>query len=102
MEPRPENDLSLMSPTQERTRVSESVSTRGRTIYEEGLKASLEPEQKGRFVAIEPDSGRYFLGDNGADALVAAHQAMPGSEFYLKRIGFDTTYKLGGRTERHC
>src|SRR5258708_3467885 len=83
-----------MGTPQDRTRVSESVSLRGRTIYEEGLKASLEAEQRGRFVAIEPDTGRYFLGDHGAEALVAAHQAMPGSEFYLKRIGFDMTYKL--------
>lgn len=72
------------------------MSTRGRKIYEEQLKAGLEPDQKGRFVAIEPESGRYFLGDTGGEALVAAHREMPGHQFYLKRIGFETTYKLGG------
>lgn len=85
-----------MSTTEETARVSEQVSTRGRKIYEEQLKSLLEPGQKGRFVAIEPETGRYFLGDNGAQALVAAHEAMPGDQFYLKRIGFETTYKLGG------
>lgn len=85
-----------MSTTAETTRVSDSVSTRGRKIYEELLKADLEPEHQGRFVAIEPETGRYFLGDNGAEALVAAHREMPGSQFYLKRVGHDTTYRLGG------
>ena len=90
-----------MSTTEETTRVGGQVSLRGRKIYEEQLRASLEPGQTGRFVAIEPESGRYFLGDTGAEALVAAHEALPGRQFYLKRIGFETTYKLGGYGIRH-
>ncbi len=60
------------------------------------MKALLEPEHTGRFVAIEPESARYFLGDTDAEALMAAHEALPESHFYLKRIGYDYTHKLGG------
>ena len=49
----------------------------GKRVYQERLKAILEPEHVGRFVAIEPNSGRYFLGDSGAEALIAARDAMP-------------------------
>lgn len=88
----------MMSTMEDAARVNESVSTRGRQFYEEQLKASLELEHKGRFVAIEPETGSYFLGNNGAEALVATHEAMPGSQFYLKRIGYDMTYRLGGQS----
>jgi len=41
----------------------------------------------GEFVAVEPDSGRYFLGTTATAALVAAHAAMPNNLFYLTRVG---------------
>ena len=81
---------------EEAERVRDAVIERGDQIYEEQLKAFLEPKHTGRFVAVEPESGRYFLGDTGTEALLSAHEAMPESHFYLKRIGFDYTHKLGG------
>jgi len=51
----------------------------------------------GKFVAIEPQTGRYFIGKNGSEALMSAHNVMPESVFYLKRVGFDFTHKIGGR-----
>ena len=68
----------------------------GEAFYEEQLKATLDPQHTGEFVAIEPSSGRYFLGQTATDALVAARNAMPGSQFFLTRIGRDTAHKIGG------
>ena len=85
-----------MSTTEEAARISDAITARGRAIYEDKLKSLLDPEHMGRFVAIEPETGRYFLGDTGSEALVTAHEAMPESQFYLKRIGYDTTHRLGG------
>ena len=85
-----------MSPTEEATSLGDEIISRGSQIYEELLKSLLEPEQTGRFVAIEPETGRYFVGDTDGEALFAAHQAMPESQFYVKRVGFDITHKLGG------
>ena len=75
----------------------ERVAEEGARYYAEHLQAALEPEHTGRFVAIEPQTGRYFLGRDGSEALVSAHQAMPDSLFYLKSVGFDFTHKIGGR-----
>ena len=33
-----------------------------KTIYEEKLKAQLEPEHVGKVIAVEPQSGDYVLG----------------------------------------
>jgi hypothetical protein len=68
----------------------------GEAFYEKQLRASLEPKHFGEFVAIEPSSRRYFLGQTATDALVAARNAMPGSQFFLTRIGKNSAHKIGG------
>ncbi len=82
--------------TNEAAPVIDEVIEQGDRIYEEQLKNLLEPQQTGRYVAVEPETRRYFLGDTGTDALVAAHEAMPQSLFYLKRIGHEVTHRIGG------
>ena len=73
---------------------------RGQRFYEENLKSLLEPEQIGRFVAIDPESGRYFLHDNGTAALIEAHSAMPKSLFYLARVGYSAADTVSGYGSR--
>jgi hypothetical protein len=74
----------------------EETIARGKQIYDEKLKAVLEPEQIGRYVAIDPETERYFLGDTSAEALVAAHGALPDSRFYLARVGYKAAHTIGG------
>jgi hypothetical protein len=78
----------------------ERFAEQGERFYVEHLRDILEPEQIGRFVAIEPETGRYFIGGGGSDALVAAHDAMPDGLFYLKRIGCEFAHRIGGRSLR--
>ena len=80
---------------------------RGRASWERAdvftrrlLSVQLEPENLGRFIAIEPFSGRYFLGDTGAQALVAARSEMPDRIFYLMRIGYRAAHTIGGHVSR--
>jgi hypothetical protein len=73
---------------------------RGQALYDERLKAALEPAHDGRFVAIDPATGRYFLGDTGTAALVAARAALPGGRFYLTRVGRRAAHTVGGHATR--
>ena len=59
------NESSNQGPDPGRSRLVE----RGQRFYDENLKSKLEPSDVGRFVAIEPESQRYFLDDNGTAAL---------------------------------
>ena len=68
----------------------------GLAVYEKQLKAAIESEHSGAFVAIEPSTGRYFLGETATAALVAAHNAMPKSLFFLTRVGRTSAHKIGG------
>ncbi len=84
-----------MSITEEVTRELAETAARGRCFYEERLKQRLEAERMGEFVAVEPNTGRYFLGRTGSEALTSAHEAMPEAKFFLQRIGSEVTHKMG-------
>ena len=79
---------------------NDDVIERGQTTYRQQLASILEPSHIGEFVAVEPDSGRYFLGSTASAALVAAHAAMPNNLFYLTRVGRETAHSVGGHATR--
>ena len=73
---------------------------RGQNTYRQSLASVLEPTHDGEFVAIEPDSGQYFLERTATAALVAARSAMPNKLFYLTRVGRETAHTVGGHATR--
>ena len=79
---------------------SDDLVERGRNTYRQRLASVLEPWHDGEFVAIEPDSGEYFLGGTASEALTAAHAAMPNNLFYLTRVGRETAHTVGGHATR--
>ena len=84
--------------------VSEKIKrliARGDKLYREKLKAALEPEQNGQFVAIEPDSEQYFLGRTSSQAMALARAAAPGKEFFLARVGSPAAHTIGGYGSRN-
>ena len=72
----------------------------GQRFYDEHLKEELEPEHTGRYVAIEPELGRYFLANTGTDALIKAHRSLPESLFFLARVGYPSADTLSGYGKR--
>lgn len=72
----------------------------GEAFYNTELRAALESEHPGDFVAIEPFSRQYFLGKTATSALVTARNALPKSRFYLTRIGRNGAHKIGGHGAR--
>jgi hypothetical protein len=55
-------------------------------IYE-SLKAELEPKYNGKFVAIEIESKKHFIGDTRDEAVAEAKKEFPESVVFGKRIG---------------
>lgn len=80
--------------------VNDDLVERGQIAYRQRLAAILEPSHDGEFVAIEPNSGRYFLEKTATEALVAARTAMPDKLFYLTRVGRETAHTVGGHATR--
>jgi hypothetical protein len=66
---------------------------RGSRLFQK-IQPRLLPRHKGHVVAIESNSGRYFI---GRDELEAAHQAMaamPGKIFGFFRVGYPAVHKF--------
>lgn len=72
----------------------EDIVHRGELLYATRLKSQYEPLETGKYLAIDVDAGKCFLGQTGADALVLATQAHPEKIFYLKKIGYDAAESI--------
>src|SRR5262245_63743511 len=76
---------------------TDELARRAEAIYEQRLRALLEPAHRGMFVAIEPDSGDHFLGKSVIEAMTAAEQAHPGRKTYVLRVGYRAANELARR-----
>ena len=74
---------------------SQDVARRGLSLYETRLRSLLEPQHREDYVAIEPDSGDYFLGKTLSEAIRSARQAHPQRLAFALRVGHSNTIELG-------
>jgi hypothetical protein len=63
------------------------------------LKPALEPQQNGKVVAIEVESGGYVLGNDELDATLKALEQFPGKVFHFIRVGSPVMHTM--RSARH-
>ena len=64
-------------------------------IYATRLRSLLEPEHRDEFVAIEPESGDYFLGKTLNEATRAARHAYPHRLTHAMRVGHKAALHFG-------
>ena len=64
-------------------------------LYELKWKANFEQSDRDRFVAIEPVSESFYLGDAFIDAALAAKRAFPDRTSFVIRIGHEAAFHLG-------
>jgi len=72
-----------------------AVTAAAKELYERSLRSQLEASHLHEFVAIEPDSGDYFLGATLSQAVQAARAAHPERISFALRIGHDAAVHLG-------
>ncbi len=76
----------------EQERIKE-IADKGKMIYEK-KKSEYEPEQNGKFLAIEVDNEEVFLGNTSAEALELARAKYRDKIFYVVKIGSETAETL--------
>ncbi len=74
---------------------SSELASRASAIYEQKLRARLESTNPDDFVAIEPESGDFFLGKTLSEAIQAARAAHPARLPFAFRVGHTSTIELG-------
>ncbi len=73
-----------------------SVIDRAKQLYADRLQVVLEADHHGRFVAIGPVSGDYFLADTLDAAAAAAQAAHPDRRSHVLRVGYPAVWHIGG------
>ena len=74
---------------------------KGQHIINEHLRGRVEtPENVGREIVIDIETGDYEIDANGLDASRRLLERRPGAALYGARIGYDAVYTLGGALRR--
>ena len=68
---------------------------RAEQFYQARLRTDLEHSHLNSFVAIEPDSGDYYLGRTLSEASAAASAAHPNRRCCVLRIGHTVALHIG-------
>jgi hypothetical protein len=71
----------------------QQLAEEGKQIYEE-VKHQYEPQQNGKFLAIDVDAKSVYLGDTSSDAVEKARKIHPDKVFFVVKIGFSATEVL--------
>lgn len=66
----------------------QKIAEEGAKIYDK-IKVNYDPKERGKFLAIDIESEKVYLGKTSAEALESARQHHPNKVFYVIKIGFD-------------
>ena len=69
----------------------------GDAIYEREVEPQLAPEDAGKFVAIDIESGAYEIGRDELSASDRLLARRPGAQVWLRRIGSRYAHRFGPR-----
>lgn len=64
-------------------------------FYASRMRPQLEPQYNGQFVAIDVDSGAYFLGESVKAACLLGSNKNPQAKFVCLRVGYPATRFVG-------
>jgi hypothetical protein len=64
---------------------------KGEEIYET-IKRMVEDERKGEMVAIDVETGDYFIAPSIIKAVKKVREKYPSKIFYIERIGYRATH----------
>ena len=73
-------------------------------IYREKIRPLVYPQQKGRMLVIDPDSGDYEVDDSAIAATDRLRERRPDTLFFGIKIGYKASISFGGRSlpEEEC
>lgn len=69
----------------------------GRSLYEREVRPHItEEEDKGKFVAIDIETGAYEIDADDYTATERLLERHPDAQIWLCRVGQEVTYRIGG------
>ena len=81
----------------ERRYSKEEFARRGDAIYERDIRSVVEAGDKGKFVAIDIETGAYEIDTDEQVASDRLARRVPGAQIWLRRVGSRYVRRFGGR-----
>ena len=81
-------------PAADSTRSPEEVARLGSDVFTRQIRPALRPEDDGKFVAIDVDTGDYELDEDDYAAVTRLRARRPSAEMWLERAGHPTAYQM--------
>ena len=74
-----------------------AVYSQGEAIYEQQIRNKVETDHKGKFLVLDIQTGEYEIDRDNLMATKRLLAKRPDAILYGLRIGFPSTYQIGGR-----
>ena len=74
---------------------AQEIGTRGRAIYEQRIRHTVEPVHTGKFLIVDIETGDYEVDEDDFAASDRAHGKHPDGVFYGFRIGQKASGVIG-------
>lgn len=87
-----------MTPAQPRYGAQETV-RRAEELYAQRIRPQVEAQHRGRYIAIDIETGEYEVGDDYHAAARSLLARKPSAALGALRIGYATVGRIGGRTK---
>ena len=84
-------------PATEPHRTPEELARLGAEAFERHVRPTLGPEDDGKFVAIDVDTGEHEIDADDYSAVMRLRARWPSAEIWLACVGQPTAYKLRRR-----
>ena len=76
---------------------SEEIVERGEALYTQRIRAQVEPDNVGKFLALDIGTGAYEMDEDELAAVQRVKANNPNAVLYILRIGYATAYRLGSQ-----
>jgi hypothetical protein len=76
-------------------RKPDELAALGQDIFDRQVRPALRPEDDGKFVAVDVESGDYEINEDDYAAVARLRSRKPAADIWLMRAGFPTTYRIG-------
>ena len=81
-------------PSTEPRRSPEEIARLGAEVFDRHVRPALRPEDDGKFVALDIETGEYEIDADDYAAVTRLRARRPSAEVWLERVGQPTAYQL--------
>ncbi len=78
----------------------EDIAARAKALYEQEIRAKIEPDDIGKYLVIDIETGDYIIDEDDIVVMKRAADKHPGGALYGMRIGYPTMGRIGAKSPR--